>query len=79
MSILSSDSTIKEWDLEEWSDEEGLQDVKDLQYLEFLNAVHKIRIDRWEHRRLDWKEHVRQLVHEDSFENEYRMPLSCNT
>jgi hypothetical protein len=47
--------------------------------LEFLNEVHKIRIDRWEHRRLDWKEHVRQLVHEDSFDNEYGMPLSCYT
>jgi hypothetical protein len=29
--------------------------------------------------RLDWKEHVRQLVHENSFENEYGMPLSCYT
>jgi hypothetical protein len=36
-----------------------------------------MRIDRWEHKRLDWEEHVRQLVHEDSFENEYGMPLSC--
>ena len=77
LSIESSNSTRREWDFEEWSDEEGLGDIQDLEELEFLNGVNKIRIDRWEHRRLDWKEHVRQLVHEDSFENEYGMTLSC--
>ena len=77
LSIVSSNSTRREWDCEEWSDEEGLQDIQDLEDLEFLNGVNKMRVDRWEHRRLDWKEHVRQLVHEDSFENEYGMTLSC--
>ena len=69
-SISSTDSPKREWDLEEWSGEEILEDFHDLQDLVFLSTVHGMRIDRWEHKRLDWEEHVRQLVHEDSFENE---------
>jgi hypothetical protein len=67
----------EERDLEEWSDEEILQDLHNLQDSVFLSTVHGMRIDRCEHKRLDWEEHMRQLVHEDSFENESGMPLSC--
>ena len=74
-SISSSDSPRRGW--EEWSDDEIHQDLQDLQDFEFLNSVHRLRIDKWEHSRLNWDDHVRQLVHEDSFENEYGMPLSC--
>jgi hypothetical protein len=63
--------------VEEWSDDEIHQNLEDLQDFEFLNSVHRLRIDKWEHSRLNWDDHVRQLVHEDSFENEYGMPLSC--
>ena len=76
-SISSSDSPRRAWDVEEWSDDEIHQNLEDLQDFEFLNSVHRLRIDKWEHSRLNWDAHVRQLVHEDSFENEYGMPLSC--
>ena len=76
-SSLSSGLPQRRWDLEEWSDEEQLHHLQDLQDLEFLNNVHQMRIDRWEHSRLDWEEHVRKLMHEDLFENEYGMPLGC--
>ena len=61
--------------MEEWSDDEILQDLDDLQDLEFLNKVLCVRNDNWNHKHLDWDEHVRQLLHEDSFENEDGMSL----
>ena len=63
--------------MEEWSDDEILHDSEDLQDLEFLNKVHGVRNDRWDHTRLNWEEHVRQLLCEKSVENEYGMSLNC--
>jgi hypothetical protein len=51
--------------------------LKDLQDLEFLNKIQGVRNDRWEHKCLNWEEHVRQLLGEDSIENEYGMSLNC--
>ena len=78
LGLASTDSPRRGWDLEEWSDNEILQDLDDLQDLEFLNKVLCVRNDRWSHKNLNWDEHVRQLLHEDSFENEYGMSLNCH-
>jgi hypothetical protein len=72
------DSSRTEWDLEEWSDDEIPQDLEDIQDLDFLNRVNSVRNDRWNHKCLNWEDHVRQLLHEGAFENEYGMTLNCH-
>jgi len=53
-----------------------MQDLDDLQQLQFLHeSAATIRSDRWEHNRLNWDAHVRQLQHEGLFENEYLMTV----
>ena len=75
-SISSTDSPRRGWYLEEWSDDEILQDLDDLQDFEFLNKVLCVKNDRWNHKCLNQDEHVRQMLHEDSFENEDGMSLN---
>ena len=78
-SISLTDTSRTGWGLEEWSDDETLQDLEDLWDLELLNEVnYVVRNDRWHHKRLDWDKHVRQLLHEGVYENEYGMSLSSH-
>ncbi len=46
----------------------GFQDIEDLQFLQGVTSQY--RNDRWDHQRMDWLAHVRQLQHEGTFENE---------
>ena len=46
--------------------------------MEFSNKVLCVRNGCWNHKHLNWDEHVRQLLHEDSFENEYGMSQNCH-
>lgn len=49
--------------------------MDDLTLLQWLSVVaeHPPRSDRWNHCRVQWEDHVEQLLHEGNFEREYRM------
>ncbi len=48
-------------------------DTNDLEDLMVMSNAINVRKDRWEHQRMIWDDHVKQLMHEGMFENEYRM------
>ena len=54
-------------------------EIEDFHYIQWLATVmsHLPRSARWEHRRVNFGEHVEQLMHEGKFRNEYRMSLSA--
>jgi len=52
---------------------EAVEDVDDL--LPLQSNMEHFRNERYEHTRLDWNTHVVQLMHEDTFVNEYTMSL----
>ena len=54
-----------------------LDDIFLLQWMSTL-AAHPSRRSRFRHNRLDWNEHVAQLIHERRFANEYRMSPSAH-
>ena len=51
-----------------------MDDLSLLHWLSFISE-HPPRSDRWNHSRIEWEDHVHQLIHEDKFEREYRMSL----
>lgn len=53
---------------------EKLYDDEDMEDLEVIES-NEIRSQMWEHTVFDWACHVRQLMHEDRFEKEYRMTI----
>ncbi len=59
---------------------EAEREMEDLFLLQWLAAVaeNPPRGARWNHCRLEWDEHVEQLVHEGKFEREYRMSPSAH-
>ena len=54
-------------------------EIEDFYNLQWLVTVSSClpRSAHWEHRHMDWQEHVDQLTHEGKFGNEYRMSLSA--
>ena len=61
-------------------------DEADLRYLKYLSVVsskqetnstktNKISKSKWSHIRTSWAQHATQLLHENMFEKEYRMPI----
>ena len=55
------------------------EETEDLYYIQWMANVlsHLPRSARWEHKRINFGEHVEQLMHEGKFGNEYRMSLSA--
>ena len=51
------------------------RDMDDLTLLQWLSVVaeHPPRCERWNHCRVQWEDHVEQLLHEGNFEREYWM------
>ena len=60
--------------------EEVTREMDDIFLLQWMAtvALHPPRGPRWSHNRLDWNGHVRQLIHERRFANEYRMSPSAH-
>jgi len=55
---------------------ESLFKLDNFQDLHFLQqSTFQIKNDNWTHKQLNWNDHVEQLLHEGSFENEYLMSL----
>ncbi len=55
---------------------DSLFELDDFQDLHFLQqSTLQFKNDNWRHKRLNWNEHVEQLLHEGTFENEYLMSL----
>ena len=54
----------------------NLQQLLDLQFLH--SAASNMRKGRWDHERMDWDSHVRQLLHEGKFGNEHLMSVSTH-
>jgi hypothetical protein len=50
-----------------------LDDFQDLHFLQ--QSTLQFKNDNWRHKQLNWNDHVEQLLHEGSFENEYLMSL----
>ena len=60
------------------------QDIEDLNdiFCDFsgddeIDVQHEQRNTRWEHQRVNWKQHATQLVHENRFEREYLMSIDA--
>ena len=55
------------------------EEIEDLYNLQWIVSVSSRlpRHRRWEHRRINWENHVDQLMHECKFANEYRMSFSA--
>jgi hypothetical protein len=51
----------------------------EMQFLLLMEVAMGERKIKWKHTRLNWKEHVEQLLHEESFDNQYRMSLEAFT
>jgi len=60
--------------------EEVREEMDDILLLQWMASVaaHPPRGPRWHHNRLDWDDHVNQLIHEGRFVNEYRMSPSAH-
>ena len=55
----------------------ALSDLQVLDDLAFMqDSMAGLRNNRWDHSRLLWDDHVEQLMHEDRFGREYRMPYA---
>jgi len=53
------------------ADSDGVDDVNGL--LHILDNILNASNDPWDHRRIDWEDHVAMLMNAGLFENEYRM------
>lgn len=51
----------------------------EMQFLLLMEVAIGERKIKWKHTRLNWKEHVKQLLHEESFDEHYRMSLEAFT
>ena len=45
--------------------------------VEQINDGEFDRKERWQHRRIDWPEHLKLLLHENSFQDDYGMSLNA--
>ena len=55
---------------------DSLFELDNFQDLHFLQqSTFQFKNDNWRHKRLNWNDHVEQLLHEGSFKNEYLMSL----
>jgi hypothetical protein len=55
---------------------DSLLELENFQDLRFLQqSTFQFKNDNWRHKRLNWNDHVEQLLHEGSFENEYLISL----
>ena len=74
-----SDSDSDDEALTKRGDYDNINDIKDMEDILFLQrGAMDIRMDRWDHGRINWDAHVAQLEHEDKFVNEYTMSVRAH-
>ena len=53
------------------------RDQLEMHFLLLMEVAMGKRKIKWKHTRLNWKEHVEKLLHEESFDSKYRMSLEA--